>query len=57
MKAKALSADTLPNTNDNVDLASSKNTTNMCIFKYPGVKTGRVEASQLCLFMYYGTLA
>jgi hypothetical protein len=57
MKAKALPYDTLPNTNDNVDLASSKNTTKMYIFKCPGVKTGRVEASRLCLFMQYGMLA
>jgi hypothetical protein len=55
MKAKPLPADTLPNTN--VDLASSKNTTKMFIFKCPGVKTGRVEASRLCLFMHYGMLA
>jgi hypothetical protein len=57
MKAKALPADTLPNTNDNVDLASSKNITKMYILKCPGVKTGRVEASRLCLFMHYGMLA
>jgi hypothetical protein len=57
MKAKALPADMLPNTNDNVDLASSKNTTKMYIFKCPGVKTGRVEASRLCLFVHYGMLA
>jgi hypothetical protein len=36
MKVKALPADTIPNTNDNVDLASSKNTTKMYIFKCPG---------------------
>jgi hypothetical protein len=61
MKAKALPADTLPNTNDNVDLAYSndfsKNTIEMYIFKCPGVKTGRVEVSRLCLFMQYGMLA
>jgi hypothetical protein len=57
MKAKALRADTLPDTNDNVDLAFSKHTTKMYILKCPGVKTGRVEASRLCLFMQYGMLA
>jgi hypothetical protein len=57
MKAKALPAATLHNTNDNVDLGFSKNTTKMYIFKCPGVKTGRVEASRLCLFMQYGMLA
>jgi hypothetical protein len=57
MKVKALPADTLPTTNDNVDLAFSKNTTKMYIFKCPGVKTGRVEASRLCLFMQYDMLA
>jgi hypothetical protein len=57
MKAKALSDDTLPNTNDNLDLAFSKNATNIYIFKCPGVKTGRVEASRLCLFIQYGMLA
>jgi hypothetical protein len=29
----------------------------MCIFKCPGVKTGRVKASHLCLFMQCGMLA
>jgi hypothetical protein len=40
VKAKALPADTLPTTNDNADLAFSKNTTKMYILKCPGVKTG-----------------
>jgi hypothetical protein len=56
-KTQALSADTVPIADEKVDVASSENNNKMNIFKCPAVKTGRVEASRLCLFMQHGMVA
>jgi hypothetical protein len=57
MKAKDMPADTIPNTNDNLDVALRENKPKMYIFKCTAVKTGRGKASRLCLFIQYGMLA